>query len=376
MFSHAADTLGTIYFTTASSPGFDDAKSIPFAVIDDGAWHAIRVDMRGNPYWQGTITRLRVDPVANGNGDGSYDGLGIDRIRLLLYDPVRFERLYLPLVLRRVGEGDNLPPHIPVDPWPVDEAVDQLAPLALTWTGGDPDGDEVSYDVYLDEGDGPPASLACDDLASPACDPGVLLGGTRYSWQVAATDEHGARSVGPVWSLATAAEGCAQVVANGGFESDAAWVLPLTAYPAHYSTAQARNGGRSMQVGIVETAEDEYSYSSAQQAVAIPAAAGSASLRFWLYTVSDEPEIATSLAPQEVLADDAQYVKVYSGDGAVLLRTLWSRRLDGRSWTQLGGFDLSAYAGQTVRLYFGVFNDGDGAATGMYVDEVTLVVCP
>ena len=43
---------------------------------------------------------------------------------------------------------------------------------------------------------------------------------------------------------------------------------------------------------------------------------------------------------------------------------------------QYGSYDLSAFAGQTVRLYFGVVNDGDGAPTGMYVDEVTLVVCP
>ena len=60
----------------------------------------------------------------------------------------------------------------------------------------------------------------------------------------------------------------------------------------------------------------------------------------------------------------------------LLLKRFWQRRLDNRAWTEHGSFDLSAYAGQTVRLYFGVFNDGDGAATGMYVDEVTLVVCP
>ena len=36
----------------------------------------------------------------------------------------------------------------------------------------------------------------------------------------------------------------------------------------------------------------------------------------------------------------------------------------------------TAYAGQAVRLYVGVFNDGDGAPSGMYVDEVSLVACP
>jgi hypothetical protein len=75
------------------------------------------------------------------------------------------------------------------------------------------------------------------------------------------------------------------------------------------------------------------------------------------------------------LADDAQYVILYDESG-VKLRTLWSARLDNRSWTQHGSFDLSAYAGQAVRLYVGVFNDGDGAPSGMYVDEVSLVACP
>jgi hypothetical protein len=380
IFSHAADTLGTIYFTTASSPLFDEAKSVQFGVINDGAWHDIRVNMSNNPNWQGTITRLRVDPIGNGNADGSYDGMGIDRIRFLLFNPTLSERLYLPLVLRSEVESDNLPPSIPAEPWPADGAVDQLPPLTLSWTGGDPDGDEVSYDVYLDAGDGEPQSLACADLASPVCNPGALLPGTGYRWQVVATDEHGAVTMGPVWGLTTAAEGCVEVVVNGGFEIDAAWELPSTAYPARYSTAQARHGSRSMQVGIVETSEDEYSYSSAQQMVTIPAGMDSASLRFWLYTVSDEPEITASLpaptiAPQEPLADDAQYVKLYSDSGA-LLWTLWSRRLDGRAWIQFGSYDLSAYAGQAVKLYFGVFNDGDGAATGMFVDEVTLVACP
>ena len=52
------------------------------AVINDGAWHDIRVNMSNNPNWQGTITRLRVDPIGNGNADGSYDGIGIDFCRL------------------------------------------------------------------------------------------------------------------------------------------------------------------------------------------------------------------------------------------------------------------------------------------------------
>jgi hypothetical protein len=237
----------------------------------------------------------------------------------------------------------------------------------------------VTYDIYLDAGEAAPQTLVCDGVTSSACNPGVLLDDTEYSWQVVARDEHGASTAGPVWGLRTAPTGCVEVVANGGFETTSDWYLPATAYPARYSTAQARNGSRSMQVGIVDPAQDKYAYSSAQQVVTIPAGVVSASLRFWLYTVSDETVLQTSppasSAPQALLAEDSQYVKLYNESG-VLVRTFWSGRLDDRAWVQYGSYDLSTYAGQTMRLYFGVVNDGDGAPTGMYVDEATLVVCP
>ncbi len=37
--------------------------------------------------------------------------------------------------------------------------------------------------------------------------------------------------------------------------------------------------------------------------------------------------------------------------------------------------DLTAYAGQTVELKYGTFNDGEGGVTAMYVDDVTVTIC-
>jgi hypothetical protein len=49
---------------------------------------------------------------------------------------------------------------------------------------------------------------------------------------------------------------------------------------------------------------------------------------------------------------------------------------DTRAWTPYE-FNLQNYAGQTtIRLYFGVYNNGSGGVTVMYMDDVSLQVCP
>ncbi|MFQ6015642.1 MAG: hypothetical protein ACE5NP_09380, partial [Anaerolineae bacterium] len=37
---------------------------------------------------------------------------------------------------------------------------------------------------------------------------------------------------------------------------------------------------------------------------------------------------------------------------------------------------VTRFKGQTVRVYFNVYNDGVGGRTAMYVDEVGLIICP
>jgi hypothetical protein len=34
-----------------------------------------------------------------------------------------------------------------------------------------------------------------------------------------------------------------------------------------------------------------------------------------------------------------------------------------------------AYAGRTIKLHFGAYNNGWGGATGMYLDDVSLELC-
>jgi bacillopeptidase F (M6 metalloprotease family) len=67
------------------------------------------------------------------------------------------------------------------------------------------------------------------------------------------------------------------------------------------------------------------------------------------------------------------YVDLLDPNDQWIARLLWQRRND-QVW-MYHQFDLMAYAGRTVKLYFGAYNDGAGGVTGMYVDDVSLEVC-
>jgi bacillopeptidase F (M6 metalloprotease family) len=44
-------------------------------------------------------------------------------------------------------------------------------------------------------------------------------------------------------------------------------------------------------------------------------------------------------------------------------------------WQRSHEFDLTAYAGQTIKLNVGVYNDGQDGITAMYLDDVSLEIC-
>jgi len=143
----------------------------------------------------------------------------------------------------------------------------------------------------------------------------------------------------------------------------------------------AHSGNRSMRVGIVEPADNRYSFSSARQLVTIPAHATGATLRFWLYPLSGEPSAgpAFSTPPQApmigdvLVSEDAQYVLILDASDQWIDTLLWQLS-DDRRWT-FHQCDLIDYAGQTIKLHFGVRNDGLDGVTGMYVDDVSLELC-
>ena len=104
----------------------------------------------------------------------------------------------------------NNPPVTPYSPAPSDAETDVSIDSRLEWLCYDPDGDNVTFDVYLGTGSNPP-KLASNQT-SIIYRPETLSSGTKYYWRIVAWDSHGAKTSGPLWQFTTEAANVAPVV--------------------------------------------------------------------------------------------------------------------------------------------------------------------
>jgi hypothetical protein len=169
----------------------------------------------------------------------------------------------------------------------------------------------------------------------------------------------------PIWVTQTSGGGttppvATELIVNGGFESGAAsWTA--TSGVISSDSSQAGHGGtyKAWLDGYGSAHTD-----TLYQAVTIPSSATSANLSFWLKVVSSETTTTT--------AYDTLKVQVRSTANAVLATLgTYSNLNKGSAYVQKS-FDLSAYKGQTVRIYFeGV--EGSTVATSFLIDDVSLI---
>ena len=174
--------------------------------------------------------------------------------------------------------------------------------------------------------------------------------------------------------------GCYEGLVNGGFESYGGWWIPTTRYSAGYSTAMPHSGAWSMRLGIVNAGDNTYSYSDAQQTVYIPTGISRVTLRFWAYPQSGDartvPWPTISMLGDIRLLNlsyDVQYLLILDKYSTWIDTLLWQAR-DDRQWL-FYEFDLTRYAGQTIKLQFGAYNTGYGGVTSMYLDDASLEIC-
>lgn len=102
-----------------------------------------------------------------------------------------------------VDVGTAQAPNVPSNPTPAAGAVDQSVDVNLSWTGGDPNGDSVTYDVYFEADDSTPDALVSSRQTGTSYDPGTLASSTTYYWQIIARDSGGKVTTGPIWSFVT-----------------------------------------------------------------------------------------------------------------------------------------------------------------------------
>jgi subtilisin family serine protease len=155
------------------------------------------------------------------------------------------------------------------------------------------------------------------------------------------------------------------LIVNGGFETDQAWIFEGEPSMSVY-TGVAHSGQRGMKLGILSSEPHVYGYGLVKQLITIPSGVPAARLSFWYWPLREDGS--------EPLLNSRQFVKVLDSDGQVL-ETLLETSQDG-DWRYVT-FDLTHYAGRSIYLQFGVFNDGNllrSKRTAMVVDDVSLLL--
>ena len=145
-------------------------------------------------------------------------------------------------------------------------------------------------------------------------------------------------------------------VPDRGFEAGFAYWRQCGNVNASITTARSHGGKSALKSGSSagEPAGDE----GVCQAIVVPPGGR---LTFWVYQYSTETD--TTFAYQEAQLFDAS---------ATTVKQLYQTANTTDGWVQLS-YDLAAYAGETLYLYFGVHGDGyAGAYTIQFVDDVAL----
>lgn len=147
------------------------------------------------------------------------------------YDPgpLQYFRIYYWKIRARDSQGNtktgsvwsfttelsdsSAPPYVPSNPDPADGATNVSYSVTLSWVGGDPNGDPVTYDVYFGVAPDPP--LMQSDHAAESYPISGLSGGTTYHWKIVAHDNQNNSTSGPIWSFTTLPLSSSQIVSYG-----------------------------------------------------------------------------------------------------------------------------------------------------------------
>lgn len=156
---------------------------------------------------------------------------------------------------------------------------------------------------------------------------------------------------------------CRNSIVDGGFESGGGWVVDAAPRVASRSTSQTHTGSYAMRMGIVDESNVS-SPSAVRQRLEIPPDATYALLSFYYYPVAEADR-----------RSDYWEVMLFEPGTNNTVAQLWRNNTgDERRWL-LMNIDLLAYRGRAFDLYLNVYNDGQGGASALYVDDAVLQIC-
>jgi hypothetical protein len=95
----------------------------------------------------------------------------------------------------------NQPPNKPSNPSPAEHALNVSVNANLSWIGGDPDNDKVTYNVYFGTISTPPK--VATNITVTTYDPAQMLASTTYYWRIIAWDNQSASTTGDLWTFTT-----------------------------------------------------------------------------------------------------------------------------------------------------------------------------
>jgi len=112
--------------------------------------------------------------------------------------------LLLVLILMACNDdpiAPNNPPNKPTIESPPNGGTGQSINPILRWKCSDPDGDNLSYDVYFGTSAAPP--LQSSSQSDTSYTPGTLEYGTEYNWKIVAKDDEGGSTSSNIWDFTT-----------------------------------------------------------------------------------------------------------------------------------------------------------------------------
>lgn len=226
------------------------------------------------------------------------------------------------------------------------------AQVSLTWTAS---AGATSYNVKRATTSGGPYTTVGSPTTTSFTNTG-LTNGTTYFYVVTAVNTAGESGNSSQVSAIPSAGGTQQLLLNPGFESGAAnWTM--TAGVLNTSSSEPAHGGTTdaWMCGYGSSHTD-----TLYQTVTIPSNVTSVTLTFWVHI--DTAETTTSIAY------DTSSIQIRNSSNALLTTLATYSNLNKATGYVQKSFDVSAYKGQTIRVYVTSSEDASLQTSFVYDD--------